>query len=632
MGMFENNILFLKKYYPDLLTAVDNDKQLVYEQTTTKNNEPNLIVVKNNISSNLHSKYNAIEEAKKWTLTLSDEQVHSEHLLIIGCGLGYYLEQLLEYSTASNIYVYEPDFRIFNAWLQVRDIRKVLSNRRIRLFVVGEHELLQSQLTKQISVYAKESLYIAVPPVYNKLFETIVRNMHHKVKESLQTQVVNHATLHKNQQGWITNILYNLPYVTISTPASRLCKVGKGMIAIIVGSGPSLKHDIHFLHELKSSCLIIAAGSSIQALEHYGITPHMVVSMDGGIPNFKVFENVDTRQSPLLFCAQINHNILEHYEGSLIWATLSHDSITPNFCENKEMVVFKTSTSVTGTAMQVATYMGVSQIILMGQDLSYPNNQFYSSGVKHVSDEQMADQLSGATEWVPNVDGGRNPTTLPMKTTLDDIELHIQMLSLDGVRIINSSRHGAAITGAEWIPMEKLTQQLSELPIHEFELSNYCNELTVEEKLINLNKLKNELKLIYKQTNDVGRRLKQLFSSMGSLADKAASSNINSISKGLVEIDKLWSQITRKKAFELLYSFSLNHHIGTYMRHVAEIVETEDCRKKAKLIVLHLGALVKAMDEFTPQLLRILEDSIDRLNIFMDELSSKELGDEYVQR
>lgn len=624
MVFYEDNIMFLKKYYPALLTVVqNNDEQLDYERSTTRNQEPNLIITKNNNEYNLHSKYNAEEEARKWALSLNKDQVDSEHLLIIGCGLGYYLEQLIEYSTASNIYVYEPDTQIFNAWLQVRDTREVLLNSRIRLFVVGEHDLLQTQLTRQIAVYAKESFYIAVPPTYNKLFQPTISNIFNKMKESLYAQLSNQATHIKFQEEWITNILYNLPYTMISTPVSKLQEVGKGMTAIIVGSGPSLQHDIQFLLELKSSCLIIAAGSSIQALEHFGIFPHLVVSIDGGIPNLRVFENVDTSQSPLLFCPHINYSILEHFKAPLIAAILDNDLITPSFSCGQDLPVFNSTSTVTGTAIQAAVYMGVSQIVLMGQDLSYPGKQFYSAGVRHVSEEKMSDQLKNATQWVPNVDGGQNPTTLNMRTTLEDMELLIQLVSFHEVRVINSSRHGAVIRGTEWIPMDELVLQLSEKSIHGFELNKYLTQTTVDENMVSLNKLMVELQLIIKQTKIVGKWLGKLYKSIGVLTEKVAKSKLNTISKELVEVDKLWSQITRNKVFKVLYSLALKHHIDIYMKYVAEIVETEDVRKKSKLIGDHLGTLVKTMDEFTPELLRILEDSMRRLDRFMDGLSSK---------
>ncbi|MNM35905.1 hypothetical protein D3C81_466070 [compost metagenome] len=529
------------------------------------------------------------------------------------------MEQLLEYSKAPNIYVYEPDIHIFNAWLYSRDVQKVLTDPRIRLFVVGDDDLLRTQFSLHISQYANKSMHIAVPPIYNKMFHSIISNMQSKIIEALYAQMSNQATLDTFQSEWVSNILYNLPFVMVSTPASKLKGIVEGIPAIIIGSGPSLQYDIPHLRDLQSKCLIIAAGSSIQALEHHGITPHMVVSIDGGLPNFKVFENVDTSKSALLYCPHINYNILEHYEAPLITAVLSSDSITPKFVEAEALPVFRSATSVTGVALQVAAYMGASEIVLVGQDLSYPDKQYYSSGIKHASKEQIDEQLREATELVPNVDGGQNPTTSKMKITLKDMELQIQLIALNEVKIINSSRHGALIEGTEWIAMDHLSDRWKLLSNINIDLNKLLIQLTNEEKAATLYKLKTELISLSKDTNDLGKRIKQLLSMMDNLADKLANGKIKSISNRLVEIDKLWTRITSQQAFEMLYSFSLKHHINNYMKYVSEIVETENVRSKSMLIVEHLGTLVRVMDDFTPELLEILSNAMVRLQRILDE-------------
>ncbi|GGH33047.1 motility associated factor glycosyltransferase family protein [Paenibacillus segetis] len=624
MKIIDNNIKYLRANYPELLKVVKgNAEHIGYELTVTKNQEPNLVLVKDNKTFYLHSKYNAVEEAKKWIISLGAELLQVEHLLIIGCGMGYYLDEVLECSTASNIYVYEPDIHIFNAWVHSRDVQKVLTNQRIRLFVVGEDDLLQTQFTMHISEYANKSMSIIAPPIYNKLFHSIIDNVQHKMKESLYIQMVNQVTMDTFQREWVANILYNLPYVVISTPASKLKGGARDVPVIIVGSGPSLQYDISYLRDLQSKCLVIAAGSSIQALEHHGIIPHMVVSIDGGIWNYKVFENVDTSKSPLLYSPQINHKVLEHFDAPLIVAALSYDSVTPKLVEAEAIPVFRSATSVTGIALQVAAYMGATEIVLMGQDLSYPDKQFYSSGVTHISEEQIAELLSDATELIPNVDGGQNSTTMKMKITLDDMELQIKLISLNNVKIINSSRHGAVIEGTEWIAMDDLARRWGRLPKVDFDLHSLLIHLTDEEKLVKLNQLKVEFNSLSKQTKDFGKRIKDLLSNINTLADKLANSNIKTISSRLVEIDRLWTRITRQPVFETVYSFSLRHYINNYMKHVTEIVETENVRSKSTLIVNHLGTLVRVMDDFTPELIEILSDAINRLNSLLDEKGEK---------
>ncbi|WP_340005377.1 6-hydroxymethylpterin diphosphokinase MptE-like protein [Paenibacillus sp. FSL K6-0276] len=622
MNIIEKNSKFLKDSYPEFMKIVKEN--IMYdgsELCETRNQEPNLVLLKDDKQHYLHSKYNATEEAKRWVLSLGPEQLQVEHLLIIGCGLGYYIEQLLENTKATSIYVYEPDVSIFNAWVNSRDVQNALKDQRIRFVVVGEFDLFQTQLTMHISQYANNSLNIIAPPIYRKLYESIINSVQAKVKEALSTQLSNQATLKYFKSEWVQNILFNLPYVVMSTPASKLKEIVLGVPVIVVGSGPSLQYDISYLRGLKSKCLIIAAGSSIQALEHHGIIPHIVVSIDGGLPNYRVFENIDTSKVTLLYSPQINYNILEHYQAPLIAAGLSSDSITSNFVDKEDIPVFRSTTSVTGTVLQIAEYMGASEIILIGQDLSYPDKQFYSSGVKHISKEIIAEQLEEANELVPNVDGGFNSTSSKMKVTLNDMELQIKLINFSGVKVINSSRHGAHIEGTEWIPMNEMPERWNHLPNRVFDVNELLLQLTNEDKSARLAKLKMKYRTMFKETNDTGKRIKKLILHLNALADMSANSSINTISSRLVEIDKLWTRITRQQSFETLYSFSLKHHTNNYMKYVSTIVETENVRDKSRLIVEHLGELVSAMDDFTPELIGTLSEAMKRLDSMIDEMS-----------
>ncbi|MEK4239923.1 motility associated factor glycosyltransferase family protein [Paenibacillus sp. FSL H7-0714] len=622
MNIIEKNSTFLKTSYPEFMQIIKEN--IMYdgsELSETRNQEPNLILLKDDKQHYLHSKYNATEEAKRWVLSLGPEQLQVEHLLIIGCGLGYYLEQLLENTKATSIYVYEPEVSIFNAWVNSRDVQNVLKDQRIRFVVVGEFDLLQTQLTMHISQYANNSLSIIAPPIYRKLYESTINSLQSKVKEALSTQLSNQATLKNFKSEWVQNILFNLPYVVMSTPAVKLKEIAIGIPVIIVGSGPSLQYDISYLHDLQSKCLIIAAGSSIQALEHHGVIPHIVVSIDGGLPNYRVFENIDTSKVALLYSPQINYNILEHYKAPLIAAGLSSDSITPNFVDKEDIPVFRSTTSVTGTVLQIAEYMGASEIILMGQDLSYPDKQIYSSGVRHATKEQSAQLLEEANELVPNVDGGFNSTSLKMKVTLNDMELQIKLINFSGVKVINSSRHGAHIEGTEWVPVDEMSERWTDLPNRDFDVNELLLHLTNKEKAANLIKLQMEYRVLLKETNDTGKRIKKLIIKLDAMAGMSVNSSINTISSRLVEIDKLWTRITRQQSFITLYSFSLKHHTNSYMKFVSTIVETENVRDKSRLIVEHLGELVRAMDEFTPELIGTLSDAMKRLDSMIDEMS-----------
>ncbi|WP_040952417.1 motility associated factor glycosyltransferase family protein [Gorillibacterium massiliense] len=620
MSVFDRNIHFLEQNYPQLLPIINSGDFSSCTRLTTKNQEPNIILNMDGTETYLHSKYNAEEEARKWVLSLDESVILSEHILIVGCGLGFFLEQLLHHSKSSSIYIYEPNVQVLKEWAHFRDMTKALSYPKVRLFVVGEDELFHSVIAQTVSSYVSNTFSIISPPVYKRMYPNLANELQQKIRDALYAHKTNQATLSSFNKEWLENVLYNLPYVQEANSTVKFKDSFKGATAIIVGSGPSLKYDVDYLRSLKSKCLIISAGSSIQALLHHGISPHLIVSMDGGIPNYKVFENTDTGNVPLVFCSQINYRIVENYKAPLFSSILETDALTPSIIGSESLPSFQSTTSVTGTAMQLAVYMGASEIVLTGQDLSYPERQYYTPGVSHISTDIMDSELNGAKELVPNVDGGENPTTLKMKVTLNDLGLLVQLIQLQGVRVINASKHGAIIPNTEWKPMEELMSQWLENKDQDFSVDRFASTYSHEDKFEKFSMVKDDIQKLYMKTKEQDKRIVKLINLMEQLADSASNGNMSTLSKRLVEIDKLWTTITRQDIYKLLYSFALKHHIDIYMRHVTAIVETQNQRQKSVLIVEHLGKLVKAMNDLTPELYEILNKSMDRVDILKGKL------------
>src|SRR5690606_38316549 len=106
------------------------------------------------------------------------------------------------------------------------------------------------------------------------------------------------------------NSIRNLVKISQSISIESLKNKFRGCSVLVVGAGHSLEIDIENIRQYKDRLLIIAAGSSIQSLLHYGIEPHMVVSMDPGVATGRAFENSNTKKIPLVFVPQIYFNIL----------------------------------------------------------------------------------------------------------------------------------------------------------------------------------------------------------------------------------------------------------------------------------------------------------------------------------
>lgn len=615
MSVFEQNVRFLKEKYPELVGIIDEHSDLNnYEVVSTKRGEPNLQIYHADKFLSLHSKYNAQSEAEKWISTLHGSYDDHAQVLVFGAGLGYFLESVLQHAKVKQIIYYEPDANIFNQLVRLRDIRSMLSDRRIKMVAVGGNEYVNVELAHFIATRMSGDLSVIAAPIYYKLHGDELRQLKEQIHAGVIKEATNQQTHEMFNKQWLQNILFNLPY-TIKYPSLHFLKRHwNGMKAIIVGSGPSLEHDVHYLNSVKGKCFIIAAGSSVQALQHFGIEPDLVIAMDGGIANYRVFERIDTALSPMLFINQIHHKILDIYNSQMMFARFEDDPVSSYILPDVHTVpCFRPTASVTGTALQVAAYMGADEIILMGQDLSYPNNQLYSPGVHHLTEYMKQYSLNRANEWVTNVDGGVNLSTAIMTIIRQNIEMNIKALSIEGIKVINTSKGGAIIEGTEWMAMEELLPQLEQLSIIDFDIkSTIRNHLLLdheEQYTITINKIK----FLIRQVESVNKKLVAIASCIKSLDSSCNVRNFKQVDLKIVEVNRLWKWITSQDAFTILYSFALSQHINKYMKFVPGIVEAQNPFEKAKLIVQHLGELVDKILIFTPELENILIQSMERL-------------------
>ncbi|MCM3040931.1 DUF115 domain-containing protein [Paenibacillus motobuensis] len=628
MSIFQTNMIFLSENYPEVFNAVnevfDNVGQHQYLSCLTKNDEPNLEIQVEGKSFFLHSKYNAKAEAEKWVQSIHHKLDKTKHLLIFGIGLGSFLEQLLLATSAKDIYIYEPDINIFKQFIIIKDVTQLLSDKRIRLLAIGDTESTQYKIGIFLARNISDAIVSVSPPIYERLFPEVVSSFDSKTREMILNEISTLQTLKTHQGEWLLNILHNVPHIPMSTSLSKLEKVwgGQDVTAVIVGSGPSLKEDIHHLRKLHDKCLIIAAGSSIQAMIHYGIYPHIIISLDGSEAYYNVFQNINVSQVPLLFCTQTYRKVVDSYQRDKFALRISNDCIT-DFFNTKEIPSFFETPTVTGTAMQIAAYMGISKVILMGQDLSFPDDQFYAPGVNHISEEQKESSITQSDIKVKNVNGGENRTSQAMLVLQKSVEMTARVLQSNGVKVINTSKNGAALEEVDWISMDTLIEQLKQEPSQDFNISRFSDVQNEQELIGSLEKLNHRFQEIQIALHKMNQRVPKMIKTLENLEDAVRKKNINVVNKVLLDVNKLWDWITRQDIFNVFYKFSLEHNINVYQRYVPEIVETTDLINKSKLIINHLGALIRQIDEYNLILASSLESGKNNLE---EIIASKKLS------
>ncbi|MFD3271562.1 6-hydroxymethylpterin diphosphokinase MptE-like protein [Paenibacillus dendritiformis] len=611
-----SNKKVLKKHFPQVAELLETSPiyTSTYRTITSRDGSPNIELQQDDRAVAIHSLYNPEKEAAGWLKSIEQKLENCGDVLVVGIGLGYHLQYLLKKYPTKKYYIYEPDINLLHLAFKLRDLRDILGHPGIITLAVGEEDHVLTQLLGSISSLVTDKFEEVTIPIYKQLYGDTINKLHTMSKQILLQYRANYVTQYYFEKAWFKNIIYNVDKVLASKPILSLEKSCSDIPAIIIGSGPSLSDDIEYIKKLVTKALIIAAGSSVQALVHYGIEPHLVVSMDGGGPNLKVFQNVDTTHIPLLFATTIHHGIVEQNHKWKLSTRLNIDEVTPYLFSNSEEGIepsFISTGTVTGTCIQFAAFIGCKKIYLAGQDFSYPNDEYYTEGVKHIGEKAKKTTIDMANEWIENVHGGKNRTTEKMLVTLKDIEILLSLLT--DIEFVNTSSKGAAIKHTVFRPMRDCAGDLLSLPDREH---NWFKQLIEDipaysEQTISTvgAKLQNELKLLNILNNKINSIIR-LISELEHLNPNQKERR----RKLLLKLNKQWRQVTGSGTFQSYISFALETPLSQYMRYVPDIVNEGNELDKSKLIVEHLGKFAVCISEFIPLAERYMKEAIKRVD------------------
>ncbi len=606
------NMSFLQKEYPNLYEQYigyePRDKDIHIEYA--KNNDP--IVSKRTASSNkyMYSKYNPNAEAEKWLEQTKSDSEPAKHMLLFGLGLGYHLDAIVKEYPDSKIYILEPDPDVFFAYIEARNMKESLRHRNIAALAIGFDERVVYNFTSILANHVSEELTIKVVPYYQREHNELYSNLMSGVKRALKHHKTELATGLLFETEWPRNCIKNMSAFLQTPDISGLKDCYRNVPALVVGSGPSLADELELLKTLKGKYVIIAAGTSIQALLLNNIKPDLVVSIDGGEPNYRAFKDVDLTEIPLLFTPIVHNGIVSKPMKNAIRFSTSSDTLTPYVLPNDiENTVFLSAATVTASAMQAANLLGCNPIMLVGQDLSYPNDTFYTAGIDHISKESLQKTIEEqGLEMVSNVTGGYNRTSSKMKVTLTAIEHLVMLLSKN--TFINTSRRGAQIKGADFKALEQCIEEYPADPSRRINLSENIADIAYDQaQVINRGKEKlSELYLELKQLNIRTQNLLKLIDNdeLKLMTTKKAQQQIN-------KINEKWSKINDMPVFSKALSMSTEAHIKIMVKQLPHMIEEQDVKKRLRLLQKNLRGLISALDKLTPQLMNWTEEAIGKI-------------------
>ncbi len=327
--------------------------------------------------------------------------------IFLGLGLGYHFFETIQMhgGKIKNIIVFENDLSVLKLAFTFSDFSTYLERKSFKIFYakttdnlyLSIYNYLQDEF--QIKLFAKSIGIVSCGGslALNKNFYFDSFKLFNRV---MQQVISEHGNSPEDGLLGLENMFENVDY-SIKFPGIKALKQRfKNKTAIVVSTGPSLDKNVDLLHEIKGRALIISCDASFKVLLKRGIIPDIVVSIERGLETLDFYKGTEIYKEKLRDTWFVTLPILKREV---------HDFCTKEL-ELKSFVVYRNylhfkwwkvdrgtlgfGKSVANLAFSVASYIGVSQIVLIGQDLA-----FGEGGKHHSSDADDAskgwDELLG---------------------------------------------------------------------------------------------------------------------------------------------------------------------------------------------------------------------------------------------
>ncbi|TPE54912.1 motility associated factor glycosyltransferase family protein [Maribrevibacterium harenarium] len=314
------------------------------------------------------------------------------NLLILGIGLGYHLDELLEELNSNHFYIYEPVPEFFWASLMVFNWRSLFERVNeqgltLNINIGSKPEQFPRDYISQLDLNGRYSA--------SKTF--LYLHYHSDVLERVISEL--HANYNKQITGWgffddgvfsvghgLTNLENEVPILKEKNHISKeIFDKIVDMPVFIVANGPSLDNCIETIKEYRDQVILMSCGSTITTLYRYGIKPDIQLDVERTKHSADKFDYLPASYLEDILALSVNVMHPKYFKyfkrkgyGMKPGETMSSifsDKIDP---ARKFAFLQACNPLVGNIALSYSYYFGFRNVYLMGMD-----NGFVKGGLHH---------------------------------------------------------------------------------------------------------------------------------------------------------------------------------------------------------------------------------------------------------
>ena len=416
----------------------------------------------------------AVESARNGspTLLVDGRYVHSRHapereaaramepvarreppaVIVLGAGLGYQADYLLEHTRLTLIVVVEPDPALARLARSAGRPAIAEPDRRL-VFVTGAEEL--AAILPQRAAEGFEVVDLPGRTTGDPAFD--------RARETLRAFAdrldINRNTLQRFGRLWVRNLCRNLERIATGRGVAELTGSFGGVPALLLAAGPTLDQVLPSLPALAERAVVIAVDTAVAPALRAGVEPDFAVVVDPQYWNARHLDRIRTPRTILVSEGSAHPRVFRSFEPPHYFCSsvfpLGHafESVKGRFGS------LGAGGSVSTTAWDLARSLGADTVFAAGLDLGFPDARTHCRGSYFEELAlRLADRLRPAEQVVFRYLTGANPAPIPANdggTLLSDRRMAVyrtwfasQLRSPTAPTTAILTRGGAQIEGA----------------------------------------------------------------------------------------------------------------------------------------------------------------------------------------
>ena len=372
--------------------------------------------------------------------------------IVFGFGLGRMASTLLKFKPAGHtLFVVEEHPDLIRESFRLDDYAGHMAGDGM-VFLSPEEEGLKKLAAQMALSFRNGEIQIIVDEAAARLFSPEFIQLIETFKLTIGSKARDADAMLRDASMVVENELKNLPLTLLSPSVVHLKDALKGRPAVVVSAGPSLSQCVHLLPDYTGRAAVIATAPVLRVLSAYDVTPDLVGILDYGTSNYEVLQDVyHTEDVPLAFLEAVYPDVIRDYQGDLVSVLHTHGPVRKWLsCHLPRRDHWPVGRNVGSFCLDLAIYLSADPIILVGQDLGFPDFTSHSEGV--IGRKKLQDTTAvNDPVWRESVGGGKVLSNVTLCSYLEEINKAVA--DNPDRTFINTSPAGARITGTIEMPL-----------------------------------------------------------------------------------------------------------------------------------------------------------------------------------